>query len=231
MSDIPMDKTFGQGKLEAVNQLAAKGLQYLQDKYHKPFQIASLTEGNIISNQQTLRVYAQGDDPEDDMAVLLSRDYGAEFADSYFGVLVRADYEAWVSRLLDGILDEKKVFCGGFMEETFPPDLDAGKTWDDALVIGQLMTGILYIYTQDNPGQALGSRKAIEERFRQAGQGALVKVIALHPPRLDGITRENFRDMVPYYRDREHAITAGILDFYAGTEASAPANEQDREET
>ena len=91
------------------------------------------------------------------------------------------------------------------------------------------MTGILYIYTQDNPAGA-GCRPP-EERFRQAGQGALVKVIALHPPRLDGITRENFRDMVPYYRDREHAITAGILDFYAGTEASAPANEQDREET
>lgn len=237
MSDSPMDKThtFEQSKLEAVNQLAAKGLQYLQDKYQKPFQIASLTEGNIISNQQQLRVYAEGDDPEDSMAVLFSRDYGAEFADDYFGVLIRADYEARVSALLDGIFDEKKVFCGGFMEETFHPDLGAGKTLDDALVLEQSMTGILYIYTQDTSKRALGSRAAIEERFRQAGYTALVKVIVLHRPRLDGITRENFRDMVPYYRDKENVITAGILDFYVGQEGSAlpeiQANEQDREET
>lgn len=212
------------GKLELVNQLAQKTLGYMQEKYQRSFVIASLSEGNFLSSLQTFRMYAQGDNPDTSMAVVHVQNYGESFSDNYFGLQVREEYEERVRQVLAPVFKDLKVFSAGFLEEGFKPDLGAGKTYADALAMGERMTGILYLYTQDEARVALKSKDAVTKALLASGMDAMVKVIVLKPPYAAEVNRDNFTLIMPYYRDVKQEKCMGILDFFVTAD---PAETED----
>lgn len=223
---MQQEQSFAHQKMEAVNQLAQQALAYMEQKYHKPFVIASLTEGNLLASEQKFRMYAQGDDPETDMAVVKSYNYGEAFEDNYFGIQVRAEYLQEVRQALALVYEQFKVFSTGFMEDSFSPQLDVSKTYQDAKAAGEFMTSVLFIYTQDQQQKVEDSKKTLDEAFKQAGIIALVKVIGLRPPHMDQVDDSNFHQLTPYIRDVDQEVCTAMLDLYIGPQ-TPPSGEKE----
>lgn len=228
---MQQEQSFLHQQMEAVNKLAQQAVSYMEQKYGKSFVIASLTEGNFISQEQKFRMYAQGDDPDTSMATVISTNYGEAFRDNYFGIQVRGEYLEQVRLALSEVYSQYKVFSTGFMENSFDPGLDGSKTYQDAVLAGESMTGLLYIYTQDEENKVAASKPAIDEALKKAGILALIKVVGLRPPHLDSIAEDNFHQMTPYIKDKEKKVCTVLLDLYVGSAESADTdNEQSVQE-
>lgn len=215
------EKTFAEYKVEEVNQLAQQVVSHLEQKYQRSFVIASLTEGNFLTSDQKIRVYAEGDNPDTSMAEVYVTGYGKTITDNYFGIQVRGEYLALVRQVLTPVFQEMKVFSPGFLEHAYPEELDHGKTYQDALAMGVQMTGVLYIYAQATEQQVENSRKVITDSLQSAGISALVKVIGLRAPHLEDINQENFNNLVPFFKDTEKERCTIILDFFVDSQENA----------
>ena len=219
--NVENEKTFAEQKVEVVNQLAQEVVNHLEQKYQRSFVIASLTEGNFLTSDQKIRVYAEGDNPDTSMAEVYVTGYGETMTDNYFGIQVRAEYEAAVYQCLSPVYQEMKVFSAGFLETGFPEELDHSKTYREALAMGVQMSGILYIYTQDPEQKVESSREAATDALQTAGISGLVKVIGLRAPHLEDINQENFNNLVPFFKDTEKERCTVILDFFVDSQENA----------
>lgn len=101
---------------ESKEELAARALQYIEEKYDQEFTPVFYENPDILSTTRTIECITNGIDSEEERVHLYIR-YDDEgnvvFSDDYFDFIVRPEIEEYISSMIPAVFGEHKVFANG----------------------------------------------------------------------------------------------------------------------
>ncbi len=208
-------------RIGEVNTLIAGALQNLNRKYGKVFQALTFKEGGFLGSEAELRVCAQGEDTQTQIAsIWITEIPGREpvMKDNYFGVIIKPQYLAAVRGIGRSLNENARVFCAGFLEKSFHDDLGLQTSLEDVLASGESLTGSLFVYAPVSEEELDILSRGLEEKMRARGLRGLVTLIALKDEGSAQVDDGNFADTMRFYADLRHEISNGIRCFLVSGE-------------
>jgi hypothetical protein len=187
-------------------------LEHLSQKYGKQFTAISLERGH----SDTLTCFSTGGDPIADIVrVRRTENNGTvELADTFFGVLIREELEAEVTKLLSGIAVPLRVIYPSDIAY-FNNSFDATKNFADFMSwssSGNNLWGfdICVILSLDKLDDAEIYANQVFDRISGSNFHGLIHAIVLPSEGFAKLTRANINDLVSEYDGRTTTISKNV---------------------
>lgn len=197
---------------EGFTQSMDKAAHYLSNKYGEEFVMDSYEEGDILSDTDIIRFFANGMDQKHEyVEVIANPDSPEGFSDNYFGYLIRPAMEEEIKNVLD--VEECKIYREN-IDYTLPDSLNNSNTIEDLYqeMPDYWMTVNIFLPVSQYDYDEIASK--LESWMVSNGHSYTVKLFVLNQEWYDRIDRYELDDFWRFYATHKNADYENVYYVY-----------------